>query len=49
MVNKFSLSLGNFLFKNAYPTRWQGLAQHTQKLQLLAFAAVAIILYLLLN
>lgn len=37
------------LFKNAYPTRWQGLAQHTQKLQLLAFAAVAIILYLLLN
>jgi peptidoglycan/LPS O-acetylase OafA/YrhL len=37
------------LFKNAYPTRWQGLAQHAQKLQLLAFAAVAIMLYLLLN
>jgi peptidoglycan/LPS O-acetylase OafA/YrhL len=37
------------LFKNAYPTRWRGLAQHQQKLQLLAFAAVAIMLYLLLN
>ena len=35
--------------KNAYPTRWQGLAQYAQKLQLLAFIAVAIMLYLLLN
>ena len=37
------------LLKNAYPNRWAALAQHQQKLQLIAFGAVALMLYLLLN
>ncbi len=37
------------LFKNAYPGRWQRLANHQQRLQCIAFAAVAIMLYILLN
>lgn len=37
------------LFKNAYPARWSALAQHQTKLQLLAFGAVAVMCYLLLN
>ena len=37
------------LFKNAWPTRWAALAQHQQKLQWIAFGAVAGMLYLLLN
>ncbi len=37
------------LFKNAYPTRWAALAQHQQKLQLIGFGTVALMLYLLLN
>jgi peptidoglycan/LPS O-acetylase OafA/YrhL len=37
------------LFKNAWPARWAALAQHQQKLQLIAFGAVGLMLYLLLN